>query len=549
MRFSSRSAVPLAARCQFAATLSVFVLSFGCGTFHTQTGGAAAIDTKTLRVAITADIASFDPDLANSSVDSELQFHVFEGLVRYDDKNAIEPALAESWELSPDRKTYIFHIRHGVKFHNGRDLSAADFKYSWERALSPRLKSPVAANYLDGIVGVKEVVSGKSPNLAGVVVADPYTLKVTLDRPRAYFLGMLTYGSGAAICKEAVEQNGNAINPKSMIGTGPFIFKSYAPGQRVELTANPAYWDGKPAVDRLDVEILVNPDTAYNNFVTKQLDITPVTITHYVQDRDAGKLKDSYHLVPNASIAYLCMYPGKQPVFANAKVRQAFMLAIDRKAINQIAYKNTAQVADGVVPPGMLGSTPSPAPISPDPAKAKRLLAEAGYPDGKGFPTLTLTYAQNSPLAADTCQLVRNNLQSTLGITVNLAEREFGQLIHEYYAEKLEFYLAGWIADYPDPQDFLSTLFASNASLNHYGYKDPKFDALCNEADQEPDTAKRGALYARANAILMQDAGIIPIAFPPRLLLVQPYVHGWRSNVCLLLPHSKTTKSTSLTVK
>ncbi|HLV79088.1 MAG TPA: peptide ABC transporter substrate-binding protein [Chthonomonadaceae bacterium] len=524
--------------------MALLILALG-GCTTGRRGQTSASDLHTLREVLYVEPTTLDPSKVPDLPTSELLMHIFEGLVRTNPSNQVEPALAESWTISKDGKTYTFHLRNDAAFSNGRPLVAADFKYSWEHALSPQTASPVAANYLDGILGVKDVVAGRRKDLPGVQALDEHTLQVQIDRPRAYFLGMLSYPTGWAICKEAVEKNGGVVDQNALIGTGPYTLESYRPGNNVTLAANPHYWGGRPKMDRIEWPIIVDRDTIYNNFVTGRLDIvTLVPPIRYAQDRDAHKLADAYKLLPTASVDYLSMNEAV-PVFANKLVRQAIVLAIDRAQIWRVAYKQVGTIAEGMLPPDLPAAGPLPPPTPYDPAKARQLLAQAGYPGGKGFPPITFSFQQHEPTVAATAQLIMANLRDNLGLTVNPQVLEFGELINEENKHVLQLYLSNWVADYPDPQDFLSTLFVSTAPLDRTGYKDPAFDALCARADAEPDPAIRAGLYSRANRILMDDAPVLPLVFTPRIILVQPNVQSWRANLCNLLPNTQTVKTGS----
>jgi ABC-type transport system substrate-binding protein len=528
--------------------LLLLALSLAGCTAGRRSGAASATPISThgtLRCPLPAEPSTLDPAKTPDLITSEMLSHCFEGLVRYNEQNQIEPCLAERWEVSPDGRTYTFHLRKGVTFQNGRPFAAADVKYSWERALAPKTASTVAANYLSGILGVKEVVAGRRKDLAGVQVVDGRTLRVTLDRPRSYFLGMLSYPTGDVVCREAIEKTEGQVNKNSMVGTGPFQLESYQPGNRIVLRANPGYWGGRPKLDRIEMPVILNPETLYANFETGGIDVWtgPIPSARYAQDRERNRFSGEYRLLPVAQFDYLVMHPGRQPAFARKAVRRAFALAINRDEILKVAYKNIGSVADGALPPEMPGRGEMPPHIAYDPAKARQLLAQAGYPGGKGFPTLTLLTLQQTPNWQEACQIIRVNLRDNLGITVNLEEREASQYWDDSAHETMEFYLTGWIADYPDPQDFLSTLFASGSSLNHVKYHDPEFDALCAKADAEPDARKRSALYARANRILSDDVGVLPITFSPRITLFHKDVQGWRANLCSILPNTQTSKT------
>ena len=501
-------------------------------------------DNKTLRVVLITEPSTLDPAKVPDLVTAEFVLHSFESLTRYNDKNEIEPCLAEKWEISPDGKTYTFHLRSGVKFHNGREMVAADVKYSWERALSPKTASPVASNYLDGIVGLKDVTSGKRPDLTGVTVQDAHTVTVTLDRPRAYFPGMLSMPIDAVVCKEAIDTTDGQITAASFVGTGPFAMEKYEPGTRIVLKAFPNYWGGAPKLDHIEFPIILNPQTAYDNFVTGKVDVfVDVDNARYSQDHESGKLTGEYHVFDYAAFGYVAMQEVKQPVFAKKAVRQAIGMAIDREQLLKVAYKSVGEIANGVLPPTMpnAGKPPNGPPFNPK--LAKQLLADAGYPDGKGIPELNLSIIQQQPATLAAAEIVRSNLKENLGITVTIQQLEAGQFFKEEQKHTLEFYLIGWIADYLDPQDFLSTLFKSTSSINRSSYSNPKFDALCDQADALSDPQQRAALYGQAHQILMDDMPVVPINFQKRIALVHTNVQGWRTSQLYVLPNATTAKT------
>jgi len=507
---------------------------------NTSSGGS----DKTLRVVMTIEPVSLDPAKLPDLYTAELLEHSFESLTRYNEKNEIEPCLAEKWDVSPDGKTYTIHLRSGVKFHNGREMVADDVKYSWERAIAPKTASPTASNYLEGIVGLKEVTSGKRPDLTGVKVVDPHTVTVTLDSPRAYFPGMMTYPTNAIVCKEALAKTDGQITTASFVGTGPFALEKYEPGKQIVLKAFPDYWDDKPKMDRIEFPIILNPQTAYDNFLTGKLDIfVDVANDRYGQDHEAGKLTGEYRVFDYAAFAYVAMQEVKQPVFAKKAVRQAIGMAIDRDQILKVAYKGVGSVANGVLPPTMPNGGPAPNGPGFNPKLAKQLLAEAGYPDGKGIPELNLSVIQQQPATLAAAEIIRSNLKENLGINVTIQQLEAGQFFKEEQKHALEFYYIGWIADYLDPQDFLSTLFKSTSSINRSDYKNPQFDALCTKADALTDPKQRAALYGEAQQVLMDDMPVIPVIFQKRIALVHTNVQGWRTSQCYVLPNSGTTKA------
>ncbi len=354
---------------------------------------------------------------------------------------------------------------------------------------------------------------------------------------------MLAYTSNWIVCKEAVEGAGKNFGLKAMVGTGAFRMTEYLPGQRITMEAYTAYWGGAPKVGRLEFPILLSTEAQYNSFSASELDIVGgIAPSRYAQNKVQGKFTAEYQNLPSANVVYLVMQQERQPIFAKKEVRQAFACAIDRTKLIKVANRGVAQLADGFVPPTLRGGASYTSPLTYDPVKAKALLASAGYPDGKNFPALTLSVVQHQPETLEQATLIQSDLRANLGIDIKILEREAGEYFTAGNRREMECYLASWYADYPDPQNFLSTLLMTGAALNRSGYSSPKFDLLCRQADSERDTEKRAKLYAAADTLLMEDVGVLPLSYSPRLLLVKQGVTGWQSNACTLLPHFATTK-------
>jgi ABC-type transport system substrate-binding protein len=504
--------------------------------------GKSAPKVSTLRYVMIEEPPTLDPARLNDVYITELCQNVFEGLVTFDASNRIVPALAEKWEISPDGLTYTFHIRANAAFHNGRAVSAQDLKFCFERALKPDSLSPTAANYLGPIVGSADVLAGKKTDLAGATAPDEKTLVLKIDRPRGYFLGCLTYPCAWAVCKETLPEKANGFNWRSAVGTGPFKMVDYRPGYEVDLEAFDRYWGGKPRVARIERPIQIDPNTAHNMFEAGEVDATLIALADYKGDVANENLKSKLRLLPQANIAYMVMHRRLQPVFKDLRVRRAFAMAIDRPRISEVAYHGACPTAYNFVPPGMPGENPDIKKIPYNPEAARKLLAEAGYPDGKGFPRLTLVYAQKMRELADAAIVIRDNLRENLGIEVDINEREMGTFfLDTANQEKVAFFLTGWIADYLDPQDFLSTLLRTGAPLNHNAYSNPAFDKLCDKADALSDMDKRVPLYQQADQIAMDDVAVFPISFFKQPMLVSPAVKNMESNLMLpMLPHKRT---------
>jgi len=346
------------------------------------------------------------------------------------------------------------------------------------------------------------------------------------------------------VCKEEVEKTGGKVTDKSFIGTGPYQLDSYLPGRQLTLTANRGYWGGPPKCPRIVMEVILNPQTAYDNFVTNKVDVYPeMPVLKYSQDLEHHVMTAEYRVTPEASINYLGMEEAKQPLFQKKEIRQAIALAIDRDEILRVAFKGVGSVATGILPEGMPIAGALPPQFHRDIAKAQALLAKAGFPGGKGFPNITLSYIQQLPHWEGEAIVVRSNLHDALGIEVTLLAREAGDFYTAEQNHKLEMWMGGWVADYLDPQDFLSTLLVSNRPLNFFDYKNPEFDALCNSADQELDSEKRAQLYSKAHSIAIDDMPLVPLHFVPRVTLVHSNISGVRDCALYMLPYNLVTKN------
>jgi ABC-type transport system substrate-binding protein len=213
-------------------------------------------------------------------------------------------------------------------------------------------------------------------------------------------------------------------------------------------------------------------------------------------------------------------------------------MAIDRDSISKSAGKGVWERADSYIPPGVPGTNTGIKRIPYDPAAAQKLLAEAGFPNGAGFPKVTLVYVQKQPESAESASIIRDNLKQNLNIEIDLQERDLATFLSNTSdRETIPFWTAGWIADYPDAQDFLSTLLRTGSSLNHVGYSNPQFDALCDKADAESDMAKRIPLYQQADQIAMDDVAVFPIYYRKQHYLIKPYVKDFKINAMMPLAH------------
>jgi len=381
--------------------------------------------------------------------------------------------------------------------------------------------------------------------VSGIKVVDPKTIQITLVAPRAYFLGKLTYPTGYVVPKEEVEKGdktpGGAytITDKNSVGSGPFKLKEYVRQSKVTLEANGDYWAGKPKLTGQERPIVLDSKTARNLYDSGELDYVALEKGDYEQDKDNPALKDQIKQWDRAATYYLGMNQRAYPPFKDKRVRQAVAHAIDRDSIIKEVLLGINQKAEGIVPKGIFGYDPDLKGLAYDPALAKKLLAAAGYPDGKGLPPLRLSFREQVPDLRKTAEVLKEQL-GAVGVQVNLNEMEWGAFLKENENFKTEAFHMRWAADYPDPQDFLSLLLTTTGTQNYTGYSNPQYDALCRQADAETDPAKRTALYRQAEKIVVDDAPWVPLYFQKDLELMKPYVSGVRDSLLGHLPHTTT---------
>lgn len=471
------------------------------------------------------DPPTLDPALASDADSSIYIVEIFSGLVTLDKNLKVVPDIAEKWDISPDGKTYTFYLRKEVKFHDGRPVTAQDFKYSIERAANPALLSPTAETYLGDIVGVKDKLNRKAQSVSGVEVVDDYTLKITIDQPKAYFLAKLTFPAAFVVDKNNVERGGRTWTDKPN-GTGPFMLKEYVRSQRLILTKNPNYYaDPKPQVD--EVDFILGGGSAMTMYENGDLDSVYVTINDIERVSDVNSpLNKELYVGPEFSTNFI-VFNTRKPPFDDPKVRQAFALAIDRAKIVDVVFKKMETTATGILPPGMPGYTENQFNIPYDPAKAKQLLSESKYA-GK-LPDITWTTYGQGGSASQYIQAMTAMLKDNLGVNVSIQQTDWATFIgqiNDPTRNPYQMFDLAWIADYADPQNFLEILFRSNSTQNWSSYNNPDVDKLLDQAALEKDTQARFKLYQQIEQKILNDYPVIPFTFSQQYELTKPYVKG-----------------------
>jgi len=521
----------------FVVILAASIMMLGCGKgdFSSRQN---ATQENVFRYPIPNNPTSLDPGIVQDGDTLDLLQQVYEGLVTWGENNEVVPALAESWEVKDGGKVYAFKLKSGVKFHNGREVTADDVKWSIERACDPVLKSTTADAYLSDVIGVTDKVNGRADEVAGVKVTAPDMVEFHLKQPTPYFLGKLTYLVSAVLPKESVPVDSEINELKEVVGSGPFKMSSFDPEQLVVLEAFADYHGGAPKLAKIERPIIKDATTRLTKYKNGEIDMVQVERQVIAAIEEDPKLKDQLKLFQRPAIWYVGMNELMYPPFKDRRVRQAFAMAIDKEKIVNELMGGANTIANSIVPPGIRGHREETKAFKFDPAQAKQLLAAAGFPEGKGLPTLTMTFRESYPDIRLVAEAVAGQIKQNLNVEVKLQTMEWRTYLEKYNAKEQTFYHMRWAADYLDPQNFLSHMLATWGPENKVGYSNPEFDRLCKQADTLLEWEQRLPLYSQAEDIVLQDAVWVPIYFQRDAELHRPGISGMRESLFGHLPHT-----------
>ena len=475
--------------------------------------------------------ATLDPALCSDATSASYIVEIFSGLVTLNGDLEVVPDIAQSWEVSPDGTTYTFHLRPGVRFHDGKEVVASDFKYSLERAASPETSSPVAEAYLGDILGVKERLRGEAEEISGVRVIDDETLQITIDAPKAYFLSKLTHPVAFVVDGENVASGQDwTKNPN---GTGPFKLREWRQAQRIVLERNEHFHNGVARVGRVTFLLVGNPMMMYEE---GEIDITPVWAANIDRVLDpTNPLSQELVIVPQLSTFYVG-FNTTMPPFDDVKVRQAFCRAVDKDKIIEILEKNAVSPAAGILPPGMPGYDEGLEGLSYDVEEAQRLIAASSYREG--LPPIVFSVVGEGGMVSPVDVAIAWMWQQNLGVEAEIEGVEWETYLDELRGQGFQVFETGWLADYPDPENFLDILFHSQSVENSTSYSNHEVDGLLEAARVESDFDARMEIYRQVEQTIVDDAPCLPLWFERDYLLVKPYVKGY-SPAPMIIPHLK----------
>ena len=515
----------------------------------------------------TEDFRSLYPLNVTEVVAHRITNQVYQGMVKLDQEDlSVVPQLADKWEINEDATSFTFHLRKGVKFHDnacfpegkGRELTAKDVKFSLDKICESTPENQMywlfkdkvkgAAAYFQSTVDKKPLPGG----VEGIKVIDDYTIQIDLDYSFAGFLKIVSHSACWVYPKEAFDMYGIEMRI-NCIGTGPFRVKTIKESETVILESNPDYWEidefgnKLPYLDGIKFSFVKEKKAELLEFKKGNLDMVYRLPLEMIKDV-VGELEDAkkggnkpyvMQVVPAMSVVYLGMQI-KLPPFNNIDVRKAFNYAVDKNAIVTYTLQGEGRPGlNGIVPPFKGYDYENVKGYEYDPEKAKEHLKKAGYPNGKGFPEITLQInSGGGDRNVQIAEVVQKMLAENLGVKIKIEQLQFPQHLENLETGKALFWRSAWIADYPDPENFLSLLYgghvpadiSTKSFINSVRYQSPVFDEKFNLALREIDEAKRYELFRQADQIAVDDAATMPIYYDENTRLIQIYVKNFPSN-------------------
>ena len=504
--------------------LAIILLLF-CGACDTSPKVGTA--GKTFRVNLSTEPPSLDWSLATDHVSFNVIANLMVGLTEFDKQLKPAPVIAKSWDVLEGGRKLVFHLRDDVSWSDGKKVRAQDFEYSWKRLLDPKTGSQYAYILFD-IENAQEFNEGRQTDASavGVQAQDDFTLLVRLRYPASYFLAITTFETTFPQRQDIIEKfESRWTDPENIVTNGPFLLSSWKHENEIELKANPNYFRAKPAIDKVTMLMVKEKTTAVAMYERGQLDFLD---DHSIPALEKSRLSKQrgFKRVPQLRGEFYGFAVDRKP-FNDPRVRKAFAMAIDRSVFPKILHGGE-EPASSWIPPGMLAHNPKIG-LPFNPPEARRLLREAGYPEGKGFPRIVLGYDtdEDRKLVAEA---VQGMWQRNLGIVVGLENQEWKVYLKRLQNDPFPVFRDGWGADYPDPDNFMK-LFTSNSGNNHLRWRNSRYDQLANSAAREFDAKKRARLYDDAQRILCEtDLPIIPLYWRTESTVLNPLFTGLEMN-------------------
>lgn len=490
------------------------------------------VRTQVLHRSLGAEVPQLDPHLATTLAEAQVVSSLFEGLLIPDPGGGAPlPGVAESWSVSPDGLVYTFQLRPTARWSDGTPLTASDFVASFRRVLSPELASG-NANLFFPIRGAMAYQRGEITDfsLVGIRADSDQTLTLTLESPCAFLPQLVTHWSWLPVPLAQIERHGPVHERGSrwtlageLVGNGPFTLVEWMPDQLIRVRKNPHYWDATTVrLNEIVFHAINSVDAEERAFRAGQLHVTEALPLGKIDPyRESGSA--ALRIEPFLSV-YFYRLNVTHPVLQDIRVRQALRLSLDRKRLVDTVLRGAQMPADSFTPRGIGNYVPPTGPAT-DPERARRLLAEAGFPEGDGFPQLEILFnsSENHRLIAEAIQEM---WRRELGISCRLVNQELRVYLENRRLINYEICRSGWVADYLDPLSFLGILTSGNPD-NQTGWSSPDYDRLIEQARVETDRAVRRELFRQAEQILLDEVPVIPVYHYSTIRLVDPRVKGW----------------------
>lgn len=459
-----------------------------------------------------AEPETLDPALITGQPEERVVMGLFEGLLAFDAAGNTVPGVAESWDISPDKRVYTFHLRHDARWSNGDAITAQDFVDSWRRAVEPETASDYASQ-LYFIKNGRPLNEGtlKDVSQFGVKKIDGYTLEVTLENPTPFFLELCALPTLYPVYMPGVKKYGDEwIKPGNMVCNGAFTLVDWRINDRIRLAKNPTYWDAAHVrLNTIDILPTSNANTALNFFALGEADLmmdkglTPVSLMNELKKRQ------DFHSAPFFG-TYFLRFNCTRPPFNDARVRKAFALVVDKELLVDKITRAGEKPASSFVPPG----TPyqSPPGLARDTDLARKLLADAGYPGGKNFPHVNYLYDDrdlNEKIAVE----LQSMFTKELGVDVGLLKQEWKVYLNSMSRVDYDMCRSSWVGDYTDANTFLN-MFVTGDGNNRTGFSNANYDGWIADAAKEPDIEKRFDIFRKAETMLVdEEAPICPLYY------------------------------------
>lgn len=521
-------------------TLTVFAttaLSMGCDLSTDTTNGPeiTAAGEIVIRKGNGTEPQTLDPHRAQGVPEANILRDLYEGLISEAPSGKLVPGVAERWEISADGKAYTFHLRGNARWSNGAPVTAEDFVYSLRRSVDPITGSSYAA-ILSPIKNASAIIRGqKAPESLGVKAIGAHTIKIQLQAPTPYFLGLLTHTSTYPVYRPAVEKYGTTFTqPGNNVSNGAYRLTEWVIASHVTLRRNPYYWNNiKTRIDIVKYYGINDSEAEMRRYRAGELDWTasvPLGQLEWVQ----AHLPEEYRAAPYLGTYYYGLNLTRPPFKGNRAIREALSLAIDRKLLVEKVIRGGEIAAYGWVPPGVRNYTGQSFAYADWPRRrqiqvARRLYHQAGY--SRSHPLSVEIRYNTSEDHQKIGTVIASMWKAVLGVKTTLINEEWKVFLQNVQARRAtQVYRASWIGDYNDAYTF-AELMHSRFGLNGAGYANPVYDHLLDQATTEVGKSQRRALLERAERMLLRDHPLIPIYFYVSKHLLKPYIEGYQDNI------------------